>query len=89
MNLEIGGFPVGDMDEFRDSYFVVPLTGAYQDIIEFDHNLLGDLPDIVISFDGKEWKTTLVNGFQTITSILADVGYVIEIKDDPYFDQDE
>ncbi|MHA1504205.1 MAG: hypothetical protein ACTSPT_03335, partial [Candidatus Heimdallarchaeota archaeon] len=85
----LGGFPVGDMDEFRDSYFVVPLAGAYQDIIEFDHNLLGDLPDIVISFDGKEWKTILANGFQTISSILADVGYVIEIKDDPYFDQDE
>ncbi|MHA1188058.1 MAG: hypothetical protein ACTSSK_14505 [Candidatus Heimdallarchaeota archaeon] len=43
----------------------------------------------MISFDGKEWKTTLANGAQTITSILADVGYVIEIKDDPYFDQDE
>ncbi|MHA1125943.1 MAG: hypothetical protein ACTSO7_18745 [Candidatus Heimdallarchaeota archaeon] len=85
----LGGFPVGIMDEFRDSYFVVPLTGAYQDIIEFDHNLLGDIPDILISFDGKEWHTALVNGAQTISSILADVGYIIEIKDDPYFDQDE
>ena len=85
----LGGFPVGNMDEFRDSYFVVPLAGAYQDIIEFDHNLLGDLPDVIISFDDKEWKTTLVNGFQTISSILEDAGYVIEIKDDPYFDQDE
>jgi len=85
----LGGFPVGNMEEFRDSYFVVPLTGAYQDIIEFDHNLLGDLPDIVITFDGKEWQVALANGAQTISSILADVGYIIENTDDPYVDYEE
>lgn len=85
----LGGFPVGNMEEFRDSYFAVPLTGAYQDIIEFDHNLLGDLPDIIISFDGKEWQVALVNGAQTISSILADVGYVIDDDDDPYVDCDD
>ncbi|MEM2143263.1 MAG: hypothetical protein QXQ81_08410, partial [Candidatus Thorarchaeota archaeon] len=38
------GIPVGNLRRLQGSYFLIALTGAYQDVIEADHNLLGDLP---------------------------------------------
>ncbi len=81
----LGGFPVGDLKELKDSYLVIPLAGAYQDIVEFDHNLLGDLPDVLVALDG-EWFIELLNGAQSISSVLADVGFDCDVDDDPYYD---
>jgi arginine decarboxylase len=81
----LGGFPVGDLKELKDSYLVIPLAGAYQDIVEFDHNLLGDLPDVLVALDG-DWLIELLNGAQSISSILADVGFDCDVDDDPYYD---
>jgi arginine decarboxylase len=82
----LGGFPVGDLKELKDSYLVIPLAGAYQDIVEFDHNLLGDLPDVLVASD-EEWFIELLNGAQSISSILADVGFDCDVDDDPYYDK--
>ncbi|NPE07139.1 MAG: hypothetical protein GNW80_02560 [Asgard group archaeon] len=82
---ELGGFPVGDLKELKDSYLIIPLAGAYQDIVEFDHNLLGDLPDVLVALDGA-WLIELLNGAQSISSILADVGFDCDVDDDPYYD---
>ena len=81
----LGGFPIGDLEELKDSYLVIPLAGAYQDIVEFDHNLLGDLPDVLVALDG-EWRIELLNGAQSISSLLADVGFNCDVDDDPYYD---
>ncbi|TET27628.1 MAG: hypothetical protein E3J70_11560 [Candidatus Heimdallarchaeota archaeon] len=81
----LGGFPIGDLEELKDSYLVIPLAGAYQDIVEFDHNLLGDLPDVLVALDG-EWRIELLNGAQSISSLLADVGFICDVDDDPYYD---
>ncbi len=81
----LGGFPIGSLSEMKDSYVIIPLAGAYQDIVEFDHNLLGDLPDVIVAFDG-EWLITLMNGAQSIGSILADIGFECDVDDDPYYD---
>jgi len=82
---DLGGFPVGDLKELKDSYLIIPLAGAYQDIVEFDHNLLGDLPDVLVALDG-EWFIELLNGAQSISSLLADVGFDSDVDDDPYYD---
>ncbi|NHJ31878.1 MAG: hypothetical protein FK732_03355, partial [Asgard group archaeon] len=82
---KLGGFPVGNLKELKDGYLIIPLAGAYQDIVEFDHNLLGDLPDVLVALDG-EWLIELLNGAQSISSILADVGFDCDVDDDPYYD---
>lgn len=82
------GFPIGKIDAIIDSFLLVPLAGAYQDIIEFDHNLLGDLPDILVAHDGKEWIIKQLNGAQSIGQLLAEVGFTNNVLDDPYMDHD-
>ncbi|MFW9923579.1 MAG: hypothetical protein ACFFDW_09880 [Candidatus Thorarchaeota archaeon] len=82
------GFPIGSLDSIVNNYLLIPLAGAYQDIIEFDHNLLGDLPDILVVFDGTTWNVELINGAQSIDQLLAEVGFHCTINDDPYMDHE-
>ena len=80
------GIPVGKLDNITEGGFVLALTGAYQDAIEMDHNLLGDLPDveIILQEDG-EWNLRWVTGAESIKHLLRDVGYDnLGIDDDPY-----
>ncbi len=83
---EIGtGIPVGVLRDVVGSHFVIPLTGAYQDVIEMDHNLLGDLPDVQISVNKEgEWKIMWMQGAETMHQILQEVGFDIESDYDPY-----
>jgi len=80
------GIPVGKLENVKDSYFVVALTGAYQDVIEMNHNLLGDLPDVELLLDKDgNWRTRWVAGAQNMEEILEDVGYFgLDIDEDPY-----
>jgi len=84
--ITLDGFPVGSIEALKDSYFVIPLAGAYQDIIEFDHNLLGDLPDVFVSHDGTNWQVITLSGAESIGELLEEVGYHFPNGDDPYFD---
>ncbi|MHA1636980.1 MAG: hypothetical protein ACTSUB_03090, partial [Candidatus Thorarchaeota archaeon] len=66
VNAETGaGIPIGYMKNIQGSYFVIALTGAYQDVIEMNHNLLGDLPDVELLLENDEWKVTWVRSAQT------------------------
>jgi arginine decarboxylase len=85
----LGGFPVGETKSLADNYLIIALTGAYQDIVEFDHNLLGDLPDLLIALENDEWIIQLLNGAQTIGNILTDIGFESLDEDDPYYDFDD
>jgi arginine decarboxylase len=82
------GIPVGNRENIKDSYFVIPLTGAYQDAIEMDHNLLGDLPDIEIGVqESGEWNIKCTKPAETIEEILEDQGYTdLDIDSQPYMD---
>ncbi|RDE15449.1 MAG: hypothetical protein C4K49_06370 [Candidatus Thorarchaeota archaeon] len=84
---EIGiGIPVGYIKNVEESYFVIALTGAYQDVIEMDHNLLGDLPDVIIHLtDDDKWCITWATGAESMAKILERIGYS-EMGDrkDPY-----
>ncbi|NHJ84671.1 MAG: hypothetical protein FK734_04370 [Asgard group archaeon] len=82
------GFPIGHLDHYKDSYLAIPLAGAYQDIVEFNHNLLGDIPDVTVGFDKDKWIIKPLNGAQTIGKLLADVGFedLAGEEDDPYYD---
>ncbi len=80
------GIPVGNLENIPGSCFVLALTGAYQDAIEMDHNLLGDLPDVELHLqDDGEWILSWVTGAESIEDLLKDVGYAdINVDEDPY-----
>jgi arginine decarboxylase len=82
------GIPVGILEKLPGSHFVLALVGAYQDAIEMDHNLLGDLPDVELRLcEDNTWGITWVTGAESIEHLLKDVGYAdIEIDEDPYMD---
>ncbi|MHA2095366.1 MAG: biosynthetic arginine decarboxylase, partial [Candidatus Hodarchaeales archaeon] len=70
------GVPVSNVDGLNESYLVIALTGAYQDVIELDHNLLGDLPDVEVRLDKNgEWLIRYISPSESTASILAKVGY--------------
>lgn len=91
VNAETGsGIPIGYLKNIQGSYFVIALTGAYQDVIEMNHNLLGDLPDVELLLEGDEWQVTWVASAQTMDEILRDVGYEgIQSGEDPYMSSDK
>ncbi|RLI57320.1 MAG: hypothetical protein DRP09_03495 [Candidatus Thorarchaeota archaeon] len=80
------GIPVGILERVVDGCFVLALTGAYQDAIEMDHNLLGDLPDVeLILQDDDQWHLRWVTGAESIRHLLEDVGYQnLGNDEDPY-----
>ncbi len=83
------GIPVGSLNEIAHSYVAIPLAGAYQDIIEFDHNLIGDLADVEVKIgEDGQWSVELINFAQNIGELLTDVGYSKEYADNPYLSLD-
>lgn len=84
-SLEWHGFPVGDLTSMLSSHIVIPLAGAYQDVIEFDHNLLGDLPNVQLTLtpDG-EWVVEWVGAAQNIQALVKLMGYHIKNFEDPF-----
>ncbi len=85
------GIPVGSLKNVAGSYFAIPLVGAYQDVLEANHNLLGDLPDVEITVsDDGAWNIAWRAGAQKMRDILLEQGYPeIESPEDPYiFDED-
>ena len=80
------GIPVGVLDSVPGSCFVIPLVGAYQDAIEMDHNLLGDLPDVELRLkEDNTWGISWITGAESIEDLLKDAGYAdIDVHDDPY-----
>ncbi|MHA2310745.1 MAG: hypothetical protein ACXADF_04565 [Candidatus Thorarchaeota archaeon] len=80
------GIPVGSVKNTPGSYFAIALTGAYQDVIEMNHNLLGDLPDVELILDKNgEWRVRWMTGAESMEDILEEMGYIgFDIDEDPY-----
>ncbi|MFX1368022.1 MAG: hypothetical protein ACFFAY_05435, partial [Promethearchaeota archaeon] len=80
------GIPVGYLKNIEGSYFAIALTGAYQDVIEMNHNLLGDLPDVEVVLDNEnKWQVRWVTGAEPIEDLLEQMGYIgFDVDEDPY-----
>ncbi|MHA2003504.1 MAG: hypothetical protein ACW960_05290 [Candidatus Thorarchaeota archaeon] len=80
------GIPVGSIKNTPGSYFAIALTGAYQDVIEMNHNLLGDLPDVELILDNNgKWQVRWMTGAESMEDILEEMGYIgFDIDEDPY-----
>ena len=84
------GIPIGYSKNVQGSYFVIALLGAYQDVIEMNHNLLGDLPDVELRLVNGKWQVKWTKSAQPMDEILRDVGYDdIQVDEDPYMSNDE
>ncbi|MFW9945005.1 MAG: hypothetical protein ACFFB7_08405, partial [Candidatus Sifarchaeia archaeon] len=85
------GIPVGRLENIHGSYFAIALTGAYQDVIEMNHNLLGDLPDVeLLLTKEKEWQVRWLAGAESMEELLEEMGYVgFDIDEDPYMSDDD
>ncbi len=83
------GIPVGVLHDLPGSHFILALVGAYQDAIEMDHNLLGDLPDVELRLrEDNTWGITWLTGAESIEHLLKDVGYAdIAVDEDPYMNR--
>jgi arginine decarboxylase len=83
------GIPAGTLENIPGSYFIIPLAGAYQDAIEMDHNLLGDLPDVELALqEDNTWRVSWITGAESIENLLKDAGYAdIDIDEDPYMSE--
>ncbi|WP_455143370.1 hypothetical protein [Candidatus Hodarchaeum mangrovi] len=79
---ELQGIPVANVNGLNESYLAIALTGAYQDIIQFDHNLLGNLPDVEIRLNHDGWKIRWISSSESTSNILAKVGF--RIPDEEY-----
>ena len=77
------GIPVPSLGHLNESYFAIAMTGAYQDIIEIDHNLLGDLPDaeVLVDEDG-EWRINWMTPPESSSLLVAKVGYDLTLEED-------
>ncbi|MFX0206866.1 MAG: hypothetical protein ACFFDT_12845, partial [Candidatus Hodarchaeota archaeon] len=76
INIKLQGIPVSSLNELNESYFAIAMTGAYQDIIEIDHNLLGDLPDAEVRVDKNgEWCINWMTPPESSSLLIAKVGY--------------
>jgi len=74
---ELEGIPVANINGLNESYLAIALTGAYQDIIQFDHNLLGNLPDVEVRLNHDGWRIRWISPSESTTNILAKVGFQI------------
>ncbi len=82
--------PIGYSKNVQGSYFVIALLGAYQDVIEMNHNLLGDLPDVELRLVDGDWQVKWTSSAQPMDEILRDVGYDdIHVDEDPYMSSDK
>ena len=78
---------MGDLSSIADDYLAIALIGAYQDVIEMDHNLIGDLPDVQLTLTSKgQWNIEWLGAAQTIQDLATDVGFTLPHMDDPYID---
>ncbi len=85
------GIPVGSLKSVPGSYFVIPLVGAYQDVLEANHNLLGDLPDVelTVSDDGT-WNIAWRSNAQQMKDLITEQGYFgVSVEEDPYMAEDQ
>lgn len=82
-----GGFPIGDLTSIADNYLVIALTGAYQNSIEMDHKLVGEIPDIQLNLNTKgQWQITWLGTTQTIQDLATDTGFTLSPLEDHYID---
>ncbi len=51
--LTLNGIPLPEKNTKVGSYVVLALTGAYQDTVQFDQNLLGALPEVELVIDSE------------------------------------
>ncbi len=77
------GFPIGDLSSMEDNFLAIALVGAYQNVIEMAHHLVGELPNIQLSVSSRgEWQIEWLDSPQTIQDLATQLGFTNLTLDD-------
>ncbi len=82
------GIPIPSVEALKGSYFLIALTGAYQEAMASDPSLLGKLPDAVLGFKDNQVFLACKSGDLSLTSKLRQNGFEVG-SFDPYFAGEE
>jgi arginine decarboxylase len=82
------GIPIPSVEALKGSYFLIALTGAYQEAMASDPSLLGKLPDAVVGFKDNQVFVACKNGDLSLTSKLRQNGFEVG-SFDPYYTGEE
>lgn len=82
------GIPIPSIKTLTGSFFVVALTGAYQEVMASDPNLLGRLPDVVLAVKNGQVNIAWKRGDSGLASKLSQVGVQVGTFE-PYSAGDE
>lgn len=81
-SLRLNGIPLPEKNTKVGSYVVLALTGAYQDTVQFDQNLLGALPEVELVIDEKGIPHLKVLSFaESNSTLINDMKHKIESID--------
>ena len=75
--LHLNGIPMPEKNMKPGSYIVLALTGAYQDTVQFDQNLLGALPEVEMLVDSNG-----VAHFKTLSYAESNSNLINDMKHD-------
>jgi len=68
------GIPIPSVKTLKGSFFVIALTGAYQEVMASDPSLLGRLPDVVVAFKSGQLNVACKRGDASLASKLSQYG---------------
>jgi len=68
------GIPIPSTKTLRGSFFLVALTGAYQEVMASDPNLMGRLPDVVVAVRNGQVHIAWKRGDAGLASKLGQYG---------------
>ncbi len=68
------GIPVPSVKNLKGSFFLVALTGAYQEVMASDPNLLGRLPDVIVAVKNGQLNIAWKKGDAILSSRLSQFG---------------
>ncbi|MFV2016765.1 MAG: hypothetical protein ACC656_15140, partial [Candidatus Heimdallarchaeota archaeon] len=79
-SIVLQGIPFPEKNIKEGKYILIALTGAYQDTVQFDQNLLGALPEIEITLDkaNKLFSVSVINQAESNISLIKQMNFSIE-----------
>ena len=80
--LELNGIPLPAKNLKVGSYIVIALTGAYQDTVQFDQNLLGALPEVELIIDSLGKSHFKINSYaESNSNLISDMKHNLNTID--------
>ena len=77
----LNGIPLPDKNTKPGSYIAIALTGAYQDTVQFDQNLLGELPEVELKVDSQGAHFKIIAYAESNSDLITNMKHNISTID--------